>query len=266
MKTSLFFLIHLIALSASAQVFNSSISSATGGTGRAAVEAGDAVFLNPSTLVHLRGSFLYSSFAKDEFAITLTDNSPASVLPASLGFIQKKSDVTQGELEEQDIVFALSEFVVEKWSLGITGHYITQTIPGNSYRQINGDVGLMYTPKAHIGLGLVAYNVFGEKNEIPENFRKKTSVGAGFNYIYEAKIRFRADVTSESIFMGGIESYLNDFLILRVGYSSDTDDKRDLGTLGLAFKGPKFAINYAYQGNPQNSGDYRHSVDLEIPF
>ncbi|KYG66582.1 hypothetical protein AZI86_05925 [Bdellovibrio bacteriovorus] len=266
MKTSLFFLIHLIALSASAQVFNSSISSATGGTGRAAVEAGDAVFLNPSTLVHLRGSFLYSSFAKDEFAVTLTDNSPASVLPASLGFLQKKSEVPQGELEEQDIVFALSDFVKDKWSVGVTGHYYTQTIPGNSYRQINGDIGMMYTPKAHIGLGLVAYNVFGENKDIPENFRKKFSVGAGFNYIYEAKIRFRADITSESIFMGGLESYLNDFFILRVGYSSDTDDQRDLGTLGLAFKGPKFAINYAYQGNPQNSGDYRHSVDLEIPF
>ena len=266
MKTSLFFLIHLIALGASAQVFSSSISAATGGTGRAAVEAGDGVFLNPSTLVHLRGTFLYSSFAKDEYAVTLTDNSPATVLPASLGFVQKTLEVAQGELVQQDIIFSLAEFFADKWSIGLTGHYLTQTIPGNSYRQPNADLGFMYTPKAHIGFALVGYNIFGEKSEIPDNFRVKSSVGAGFNYIYEALIRFRADVTSESVFMGGLESYFNEFLIVRLGYSTDTDDKRDLATFGVAFKGPRFAINYAYQGNPENSGDYRHSVDLEIPF
>jgi hypothetical protein len=266
MKTSLFILLNLIAFTASAQVYNSSISSATGGTGRAAVEAGDAIFLNPSTLVHLKGSYFYASVAKDDYAITLTDNSSSSVMPTSIGFVQKKSEVVQGELQVQDIMLALAEFAVEKWSLGVTGHYLTYTVPGNSYRQPNADLGLMYTPKANIGLGLVAYNVFGEQSSIPENFRAKTSVAAGFNYIYVSTIRFRLDASSESQFMGGLESYLTDFMIVRLGYMTDTDDQRDLGTVGFAFKGPRFALSYAYQGNPQNSGDYRHSVDLDIPF
>ncbi len=265
-KISFFLLIHLIASTAFAQVYNSSVSSATGGTGRAAVEASDGAFLNPSTLVHLKGSFLYASAAEDEFAITLTDNSAASVMPAAIGFVQKKSDLTGGEMTFQDITLSLAEFAKDRWSMGLTGHYYSFSVPGDSYRQINGDLGLMFTPKAHIGLGLVVYNVFGENKDIPEAFRPKTTVGAGFNYIYLTTIRFRLDATSDSIFMGGLESYLNDFVIVRVGYQADTDDDRQLGTAGIAFKGPRFAINYAYQGNPQNSGDYRHSVDLEIPF
>ncbi|MEK2647177.1 hypothetical protein [Bdellovibrio sp. BCCA] len=265
-KLPVFLFVYLIVNTASAQVYNSSISAATGGTGRAAVEAGDASFLNPGTLVHLRGHYLFSSFAKDEFAITLSDNSPESFLPAALGYVQKNSDVPQGELKFSDINMSLAEFVVDKWALGVTGHYFEFKIPNSSYRQVNGDLGLIYTPKANIGWALVVYNIFGENKDIPEAFRPKTSVGGGFNYIYQAMVRFRLDATSESVYMAGIETYVNQFIITRFGYSNDTDDKRELITAGVGFKGPRFALNYAYQGNPQISGDYRHSVDLEIPF
>lgn len=265
-KLSVFFFFYLSLNTAGAQVYNSSISAATGGTGRAAVEAGDAPFLNPSTLVHLRGHFFYGSLAKDDFSISLTDNTRDSFLPASLSFVQKKSDVTGGELKQQDIMLSIAEFAMEKFAMGLTGHYFTQTLPNETYHQINGDLGFIYTPNAQIGLGLVVYNIFGEKDDIPKILRRKTEVGAGFNYIYKEKIRFRLDATTESIFMTGLETYLNDFIITRLGYSNDVDDKRELITVGAGFKGPRFSLNYAYQGNPQNSGDYRHSVDLEIPF
>lgn len=264
LPVSLFF--YLIVNVASAQVYNSSISAAAGGTGRAAVEPGDATFVNPATLVHLRGHHLFSSFAKDEMAISLSDNSEESFLPTSLGFVQKKNAVLQGELETQDITLSLAEFVVDKWAFGLTGHYVEQKLPTSSYRQPNADLGFIYTPQAHIGWAMVAYNIFGEKNDIPEEFRIKSSVGAGFNYIYHATVRFRIDATSESVYMAGLETYLNQFLITRIGYQNNTKDRRELITAGAGFKGPRFALNYAYQGNSQISGDYRHSVDLEIPF
>ncbi|WP_415061693.1 hypothetical protein [Bdellovibrio sp.] len=265
-KLPVFLFVYLIVNIASAQVYNSSISAATGGTGRAAVEAGDASFLNPSALVHLRGHYLFSSFAKDEFAVTLSDNSEESFLPASLGYLNKKTEVTQGQLEQSDITLSLAEFVVDKLAFGMTGHYFEQKLPQASYRQINADLGLLYTPQPHIGWALVVYNAFGEKDDVPENLRLKTSVGGGFNYIYQNTVRFRLDATSESLYMGGLETYINKFMITRLGYQNDTDHKRELITAGLGFKGPRFALNYAYQGNPQISGDYRHSVDLEIPF
>lgn len=265
-KLSVFLFVYLIVNVATAQVYNSSISAAAGGTGRAAVEAGDAAFLNPGTLVHLRGLYLFSSFAKDEFAVSISDNSEESFMPAALSYVQRTSDLFSGEAKTSDVSLSLAEFVVDKWALGVTGHYYEIKLPNSSYRQVNGDLGLIYTPQPHIGWGLIGYNLVGEEDKIPEAYRPKRSVGGGFNYIYRSMVRLRVDATSESIFGAGLETYLNKFLITRLGYSSDTDDKRELITAGAGFKGPKFALNYAYQGNPQNSGDYRHSVDLEIPF
>lgn len=251
----------------SAQVYNSSISAAAGGTGRAAVEPGDATYLNPAALVHLRGKYLFSSFAKEDLSVVLSDNSEDSFLPASLGYLQKKSTLAaQGEMVQQDVTLSLAEFAFDRWAFGVTGHYLEQKLPTSAYQQINADLGILFTPKPHIGLALVVYNVFGEKQDIPTFLRSKTSVAVGFNYIYQATVRLRVDATSESVIMGGLETYLNKFLITRFGYQSDLDDHRELITAGAGFKGPKFALNYAYQGNSQISGDYRHSVDLEIPF
>lgn len=259
-------MIYLIVNTAAAQVYNSSKSAATGGTGRAAVEAGDAGFINPATLVHLRGRYLFSSFAKDEFAVSLSDNTKDSTFPASLGYVKKTAEVGTDEIIRTDITFSLAEFIADKWSFGITGHYNELQIAEASWRQPNADLGFLYTPYSHIGWALVVYNAFGESKDMPEAYRTPLYVGGGFNYIYQSRVRFRLDATSESLFMAGLETYVNDFVITRLGYQNKTDDQRELITAGAGFKGPRFALNYAYQGNPQISSDYRHSVDLEIPF
>ncbi|MDG0815056.1 PorV/PorQ family protein [Bdellovibrio svalbardensis] len=266
LKLPVLFLVYLSVNTASAQVYKSSASTATGGTGRAAIEPGDVLLLNPATLPHLKGRFLVGSFAKDDLVASLSDNTEESALPAGFSFVQKKSDTSFGELKQQDLAVTLAEFIVNKWSVGLTIHYLEQKIPNASYTQTNADLGFMYTPKANIGLGLVVYNAFGEKDTVPKEFREKTSVVGGVNYIYRDSMRFRFDASSESFFGVGLETYLNKFLITRFGYSDDTDDKRQLLSAGFGFNGPRFQINYAYQGNTQKSGDYRHSVDLVIPF
>lgn len=265
-RHTVFFCVYLILNVAQAQVFNSSISSATGGTGRAAVEVADAAFMNAATLVHVKGRSFYSSFAENQFAISLNDNTPDIMMPAALGFVQKKWDLASGELKESDITLSLAEFATDKWAMGITGHYREQKLEERSYRQTNADIGFIYTPRPQIGLALVGYNLFGEDTSAPEELRRKTTVGAGFNYVVGSSVRFRLDATSESEFMGGVETYINRFVISRIGYYNDSDDARQLVTAGMGFNGPKFALNYAYEGNPQESGDYRHSVDLGIPF
>ncbi|WP_246845184.1 hypothetical protein [Bdellovibrio sp. NC01] len=265
-KLPVFLLVYLSLNVASAQVYNSSISAASGGTGRGSIEPGDALLLNSATLPHLKGRFLFTSFAKDEFAASLSDNTTESVVPAGLSYVQKKSTSSFGDLKQQDIAVTLADFVVEKFSMGLTGHYTEQKIPNASYSQTNVDLGFLYTPFSNLGIGLVGYNLLGEQDNIPKEFREKTSVGAGFNFIYQNSIRFRVDATSESFYGVGLETYLNKFIITRFGYSNDTDDSRQLLTAGVGFNGPRFQINYAYQGNTEKSGDYRHSVDLVIPF
>lgn len=265
-KLTVLLFAYLNVNNALAQVYTSSVSAATGGTGRAAIEPGDTLLLNPATLPHLKGRFLFGSFAKDELAVSLSDNTEESTLPAGVSFVQKKSDISMGELKQQDLALSLAEFVVNKLSVGLTGHYLQQKVLAASYTQTNADLGFMFTPNSNVGLGLVVYNVLGEKTDVPKELREKTSVAAGFNYIYHDTIRFRVDATSKSVFATGLETYLNKFFITRLGYSNDTENERQLLTAGFGFNGPRFQINYAYQANTQKSGDYRHSVDLIIPF
>lgn len=266
-KLPVFLTLYLSANMALAQAYNSSISAATGGTGRAAIEAGDVSFLNPAALVHLQGHHFFSSFAKDEMAVTLSDNTRDSAFPGAIAFVKKQKTFSAGKTDEMDLSFSVAEFGFEKFAMGITGHYIEHRIKdGESYHRMNGDLGFIYTPAAHIGLGLVAYNLITDNSDIPEELRTKPTVGAGFNYIYRATWRGRLDVDSESVLMAGLETYVTRYFITRFGYSDDLDDERQLLTAGLGFKGPRFAINYAYEGNPQNSSDYRHSVDLAVPF
>lgn len=266
-KHPVFLIIYLIANLANAQEYNSSISAATAGTGRAAVEAADAAFLNPAALVHLRGHFLYGNFAENDFAVVLGDSSAESFLPSALAYKQKtKLRVGTQEWKESDISLSLAEFAKDKWAMGLTAHYLEFQGPTSSYRNINADLGLLYTPVAHIGWAAVVYNVMGEDKDIPEALRPETHFGLGFNYIYHSMVRFRADLTTKSEYLAGLETYLNRFIITRFGYGNNTDLKREILTAGAGFKGPRFAVNYAYQGSLEKSGDYRHSVDLEIPF
>ena len=265
-KLPVFLFVYFNLNFAHAQIYNSSVSAATAGTGRASVEPNDVIFLNSATLPHLQGRFFYTSFAKDEFVASLSDNTKESMIPGGLAYVQKKSTSSLGDLKQKDIAVALGEFFAQKWSMGITGHYLEQSVPTASWHQSNADLGFLFTPAQNVGLGLVVYNIFGENSSIPKEFREKTTVGGGLNYIYRDSIRFRFDATSESLFAAGIETYLNRFFITRFGYSDETDDQRQLLTFGVGFNGPRFQINYAYQGNPQKSSDYRHSIDLVIPF
>lgn len=225
------------------------------------------MYLNPASLVHLRGHQFYTSYNKDEFMVSLSDNTPESIIPGAIGYLERKTMALGQEVKQQGFSLALAQFVVDHLTFGITGHHYNHRLAvAGDYQQNNADLGMLYTVTPSFGLGLSVYNVFGERNDVPEEIRFKTTAAAGLNYIYKEFIRLRADVTSKSAYMGGVESYMTKWTIFRFGYSNDTDKSRELWTVGAGFDGPKFALNYAYQGNPKVSGDYRHSVDLQIPF
>jgi hypothetical protein len=267
-KLPVFLLFYFSVNVSYAQVYNTSVSAATGGTGRAAVQAGDANYMNAATLVHLRGRHFYSSFGKDEMALSFSDNTNESTMPAGIAYISEKKDLvgTEDKLEEHDFSLSLAEFAYKGFSVGVTGHYLEQKLPEDNYRQGNADLGMAFTPNGSWGFGLVVYNVLGAQKSVPEELRKKTTAGAGVNYIYQRLARFRLDVTSEKELMGGMESYLSRWFILRFGYLNDSEKQRQVASAGFGFDGPRFGVNYAYQGNVKESGDYRHSVDLQVPF
>ncbi len=279
-KLPVFFAFYFICSLAQAQVYNSSVASATGGTGRAAVEAGDSIYLNPATLPHFRGRHLLSSFTKDQLAISFSDNTEESVMPGALAFLQTRQDGYLGsqqyEIRTQNIGVALASFVKGGLTVGLLGHFSESKyndLKQSSYRQSNVDLGLAYVLNQNFGAGATFYNLGGVRENIPADIQEQMTAGFGINYIYRSFVRYRLDVVSapkmsfsKPTYMAGIESFITGYLVWRLGYQDNTLISRQLLTAGAGLNGPKFALNYAYQGNTKESSDYRHSVDLQIPF
>lgn len=207
-------------------------------------------------------------------AFSLTDNSEDSAFPGALSYLQTKNDDLPAKIRNHDWMMTLGESIGEHWSFGITGHYYQSDVGDDHYSQGNADVGVVFVPAENWGFGAVVYNVFGSRSSIPDAVKMLPKYGIGMNYLYKEILRLRLDATSgpdsnfgRSSVMGGFESFLGShWLVWRLGGQYDGQLERTLATTGIGFEGPKFSLIYAYQGNTKDSGDYRHSVDLVIPF
>ncbi|WP_413289348.1 hypothetical protein [Bdellovibrio sp. HCB337] len=266
--------LYFISSLAHAQNFSSAATDATGGAGRAAVDAGDVNYLNPAGLVHLRGRYVYSTFSKEDLSLSLSEASREVVVPASLSYFQRKvTDAANRKVQWQDTRLSLADFVTNKFSMGVTGILSSVKIDGQGYNQTNGNLGFFYTPIDTVGIAYVFYNVFGVNEDVPEEVRLEPAMAVAMNYIYKGFLRFRLDIESaknnnfgKPAYMTGIESLLNQWVIFRVGYKNDILASQELFTVGAGFSGPVFGLNYAYQGSIKGVDFDRHSIDLLFSF
>jgi hypothetical protein len=273
MKRSLVFLtIYLIAQVSFAQIYNSSVTAATAGSGRAAVDIGEASFLNPAALVHLRGSNILLSQSKSEFAASVSENNPQVIFPAALGYVQKILDGPR-DPKMHDMRVTLADKIGNRWSVGVTGHYYEVKNDLQDYNETNADVGLMFTPTRNWGLAVVSYDVGVIKQEMPEAFRLTKTTGAGLIYLYHDRMRFRFDALSAPnnnfslmTTMLGYEVYLSKWVVGRMGHQEDRFNEARYATFGIGLDLPRFDLNYAFVSElPRNSTE-RHSIDLAVSF
>ena len=266
--------LYFIATSAHAQTYSSAASDSLGGAGRASVEASDVNYLNPAALVHIRGRNIYSTFNTKDLSVGLSEASDQVVIPASISYFQKKYDEfpTQ-EVQVQEFRMSVADFVVQRFSMGLTGNINTTKINGESYNQTNGTLGFFFTPKETMGLAAVFYNVFAPKNNVPEAYRLRPQMGFGFHTIYKEFIKLRADLLSapddnfgNAKYMAGFETLLNEWCALRFGYQNDILAAQELLTTGIGFAGPRFTLNYGHQGNLKGRDFDRHAIDFIISF
>lgn len=270
--------VFVFCLSASlswAQIYTGAVSAASGGTGRASVEAGSASFLNPAMMVHQKGQQIYTAKSQEEFAIGLTENSEDSPLPTSISYWQKNLDAgaLEGTYKLQDLRLSFAEFVKAFWAVGITAHVYQAQSEDKTWNQGNLDFGVMVTPVPEVGLAVVFYDLGQGNPEIPEKLRLSPKIGLGFNHLYRDYFRSRVDLVSgpdqnfrRATVMVGFESYLNRWVLARFGMSSNTYLNQDLSSLGFGLDFPNFRLNYAYQFVMNNSKDQRHAIDIVIPL
>lgn len=258
------------------------VSAATGSAGIATVEAGDSAFLNPATLVHLKGYQITTSHrsnsnrlgkSESQSLITITDNGYDAVVPASLAAIHREFYWNNSQVKAKGFRVALSNFLAPQVSMGLGINHAQSEVLGQRYLDTNVDFGFLYTPTPEIGLGLVAYNIIAIDKVTPNLDLTEPAWGIGANYIYQGFIRVRLDLNSgpqqapsKFTYQGGFESFLSEWFVVRIGAQRDDFKRENRITGGLGFMGPKFQVNYAYQMSPQDDSLASHGVDLVIPF
>ncbi len=271
--TKIFLLLSLLffSLIATATNFNGAASNSTGGAGRGTAEPTDSLYLNPAMVSQLSSKYFSFNYAKNNWGLSIADNGREVLFPAGLQYVRKETNT----LDTQQISLLLSQGFWQNFSIGANISMLEYNLlvpVDQKFKQTTGDIGFAFITDV-IGIGLVANKVFSTDTDLVDALEVQKTIGLGSNYTYMNFIRFRFDIesgpenkTDRLIFMGGTETFVNDWIIVRLGYQNNNVLGRNYISGGLGFTGPQFGLNYGYISNVADKADDKHSIDLGIPF
>lgn len=254
--------------------FIGAVSTATGGTGRGAVEPVDGILLNPAIISDLPNKALSLNYSTDQWGLVVTDNGKDAYFPAALQFI--KTSTNQIDTQKLAISFATPRWY--KVAFGATAamlEYTNFVSPSleSKYRQSTLDLAATLAISRDFGFGFVVNKVASSKVDLVENLQvqRTAAIGASYTYLNFARVRFdvesSADYKTDRLnYMYGLENYINDFIVFRLGYQNNNVINKNYVSLGAGFAGPQFGLHYAYTSNTTDSSDIKHLIDLAVPF
>lgn len=272
MKTIYFLLAFLFTFKTFALV--GAVSSATGGTGRGAVEPIDGILLNPATVSDLPTKNFSVNYSADAWAMTVTDNGRDVYLPAALRFVKSKALTT--DTQQLGLSFASRRW--KKFAIGGTGSMMeyTDSLTGTTeqkYRQTTLDLAATYAAATNFGIGFVANKLASSKTTLNEALQAQQTLALGLSYTYQNFARIRFDIesapenqTDRLNYMLGFENYVNDWVVVRMGVQQNKVLAKDYVSAGLGFAGPQFGLHYAFISNTADKTEDKHLIDLGFPF
>ena len=284
MKTQLISLALIgVAFGAPAGAYIGSVSSATGRSGVAAVEVGEAPFSNAATLPFLRGYFFSAGWGSaqqtelgttQDLAVSLIDNMKETVVPTSLSYSQQTYSGNSLPVDQhQELRLGVADLVNKRYSFGLAGVYQTDRLAKETFHQLNMQLSGLMAISKNWGFAAIANNMIPAGNKVPQAYRQQQGLTLGTSYEYKDVVRFKFDVSSDSgyswghpLLGGGVENYLDKWVIFRIGAQRDNQVAANIYTAGIGFAGPKFSLNYAYQNSSEDQSLTRHSVDLAVPL
>ena len=263
-----------LMFSTHASAFIGAISTATGGTGRGAIEPVDGVLVNPATISEFPKKIFSVSYSDTDWAITIADNGKEALFPAGLIFRRTEMD----PIDAQQIGLA---FATPRWKLITIGgtvslydytHHLTTTSE-EKYKQGVLDLAATLAITKDFGFGFVAKKVASGKIDLAENLQVQQTMALGMSYTYQDFARLRFDVesgpenkTEKVVYMVGLENFINDWIVFRLGFQNNNVVVKDYFTAGLGFAGPQFGLHYAYITNIKDKSEDKHLIDLSVPF
>lgn len=250
------------------------VSTATGGTGRGAVEPVDGILLNPATISDLPHKNFSINYSVNHWALTVSDNGQEAFLPAAFKFVSTKDE----RYETQQLGLSFASWRKKKITVGgsvsmveYTDHLSAMT--EQKYRQSTLDLAATYALAPTLGIGFVATKVGASKIELEEEAQVQQTMALGFGYTYQNFARLKFDVesapknkTDKLVYMIGLENYINDWIVFRIGYQNNNVVNKNYFSTGLGFAGPQFGLHYAYISSLSDKSEEKHLIDLGIPF
>ncbi|MBK9040768.1 MAG: hypothetical protein IPL83_16720 [Bdellovibrionales bacterium] len=271
---------------ARAQYFTGPISSALGGTGRAATEAEEGQFLNPAILPHARefsSAIFYADgelgkgFGETVMGIGFIDNTEGVIVPGGFSYLKKRRTFPDKlPVDEQYGLVAIGGFLARHFTGGLSVHYRDIVEEGGLDASVwNSTLGLLFAPRPDWGIGLTwDHFLTRESDKLPTHLRDIPELGLGAVYFYNEIFRFRFDVAKalekhiqkKYRFGFGIETFTSSFLAVRVGAERDEIADKTFVSAGWAFAGPRLKLDYSFKNDVRNGNGAMHSVDFRVPF
>jgi hypothetical protein len=270
----------------SAQYFTGAVASGMGGATLGGVEVPESHLLNPAALVHGSAVDIGLFWANQEanpdvhdkvYGLTLASNDSHNYFPGAITYLDDTKWVTGlGTVHDQFLQLSVAHFVIQHVSLGMSVIRLVDQVDalGMTVHQWNGVVGALYNPLENLGVGATFAYFAHPSSTVPDAVRLRPTAGLGVNYIAEDFVTFRFDVLQEEeqnphhkfIGRAGLESKLDEYFVIRLGYRRDENRSESVFTAGLSFEGPKLKVDYAYEKNLVSPQGGSHNVDLRIPF
>jgi hypothetical protein len=267
-----------------AELFRGPLSSAMGGTGRAAMDSTEAAFLNPA-LVPLVKNYEVDTFYRDgtldparhqtSYGVGAADNTEEVLFPGMANYMRlRQTGVASGPSDGELWHLALGKSY-KNISAGISGYRLSSKVERDrEYVQWNYSLGVLAMLTPDMGIGYVLKNIAKPGSDVPQGLREDLQQGAGFFASLGTIARVRIDLTREEVnnvdkkmvYMIGFENLASEYGVFRVGYRRDEQADQTYLTLGAGLQGPRLKVDYAFEKNLKGTSEALHSVDMRLPF
>ena len=274
-----FFVLLFSFFSAHGDPMAGAVSAAMGGTGRAAVQEGESVFLNPAALAlmdrvyfgvgYQRGSL--KGVHRDLYSVTVTDGTPGLLFSGALAYRRHRIRYQESSFSENEFRVGLGYRFSERLSMGLSfNHWKTENPSGVSLRKDNADVGLLLGLKPNWGLSLVGENLFSKNSNSFNLPGKQSRISLGTQYIYLGFWTFRYEIL-QTMFVEqkqspkhrvGMAFGLQSHFYLNLGFSMEDHSDRNWVSAGLSWRGPRLKLAYGLQSEQGQNPGQRHLIDL----
>lgn len=284
-KNGLMILVHIIfSLFFSFQVHATemvgALSAGMGGTGRAAIQSNESLYLNPASIALVdkfysgasyQSGFLSEGISRNTYSINLTDGTADTMFPGSLGYRRHRISDYGQQYSEDEFKVGMGYRITQRMSLGLAGSYLKAVDEGQTiHKQTNLDLGFLVGLSPSWGVSLSGENLLKAKSDIPAALQRRAQAALGTQYIYKSYIITRYEVllplhtenTDELAHRFGLGFTLRGDFLLNLGYSVDDNVSQNWSSAGLAWMGPRLRLAYSFQKEERMGLGTRHLVDL----